>query len=355
MKKKIFFLLLDINIGGAQAHVIDLLSQIDRSKYETCLVTVKKEGGFAGAIPDDIEVFELKSYKKGIFKFIFRVWKDRPDTIVSVLAPYNIALCILRPLLPKCRIILQEVTIVSQKLKGDWNPPRLWRWLYAKYYPKADLIIPPSEAIIDDIHVNLGIPRDKCKKINMSIDVDKIKEQAEVFNPYNGAGRMIVAVGRLIPTKRYAILIKAFSEVVKDIPDVRLTIVGDGPEKNDLEKQAVSLGVSNSIDFTGFKDNPYPYFYYADLFVHTSAYEGFGKVIIEAMTCGVPVVAVKGIGAVEEVMRITGNSKYYVPEGLLRGTISGMLTDSSEKDRIRGLDLSDFSLKNVMAEYEKYL
>jgi glycosyltransferase involved in cell wall biosynthesis len=102
--------------------------------------------------------------------------------------------------------------------------------------------------------------------------------------------RRLVTVGRLTRQKRHDLLIRAVAIVSERMP-VELTIVGDGELAADLKALAAQLGVSARVHFAGYAPRPHEYIRRAELFVLASDYEGFGNVLVEALACGVPVVA----------------------------------------------------------------
>lgn len=105
----------------------------------------------------------------------------------------------------------------------------------------------------------------------------------------------IIFAGRLIKDKNVDILIKAVELIRTEIPDVKCTIIGDGPEKRTLEKLALDLGLEDNIEFTGFLENykdVISYMKSSKVFALLSTREGFGIVALEANACGLPVVTV---------------------------------------------------------------
>lgn len=93
-----------------------------------------------------------------------------------------------------------------------------------------------------------------------------------------------------MPRKNQSRVIDAFSRLAKDFPEWRLQIVGDGPQRSQLEAQARSLGVVERIDFAGEHDDVYPFYAGADLFVIPSFFEGFPLTLCEAMAHGLPAI-----------------------------------------------------------------
>ena len=103
--------------------------------------------------------------------------------------------------------------------------------------------------------------------------------------------RIVVAMGRLSREKGFDLLLEAFSRVAPGHRDWKLQILGDGPLRNELEKQAAELGSGDQLQFAGLVPDPFPVLFGADLFVSSSRYEGFGNAICEAMACGLPVIS----------------------------------------------------------------
>jgi glycosyltransferase involved in cell wall biosynthesis len=98
----------------------------------------------------------------------------------------------------------------------------------------------------------------------------------------------LVSVCRLSPEKNLPLVLRALAHAS---PRFTLSIVGDGPERSDLEAQAKSLGISQRVRFHGFQEDVVPFLHDAHVFVMPSTYEGFGHVYLEAMSTGLPCVA----------------------------------------------------------------
>jgi glycosyltransferase involved in cell wall biosynthesis len=102
--------------------------------------------------------------------------------------------------------------------------------------------------------------------------------------------KLLVACGRLSRQKGFDVLLRAASRVARHLA-IELWILGEGRGLPDLNALAGELGLAEQVRFLGFRDNPFPFFRQADLFVLASRWEGFGNVIVEALGCGTPVVA----------------------------------------------------------------
>lgn len=116
-------------------------------------------------------------------------------------------------------------------------------------------------------------------------------------------GSVIVSAGRLVPWKGMKELIETLPQVLKEVPDARLVIIGDGPEKKNLEECAGSLGIASKVLFTGKlgQKELFDYVKAADVFALNTAYEGMSHQILETMALGTPVITT-AIGGNPEVI-----------------------------------------------------
>jgi len=111
---------------------------------------------------------------------------------------------------------------------------------------------------------------------------------------------LALAVGRLIEQKDHATLLRAFARVLPTVPDARLAILGGGPLEAETRRLVAELGLEDAVTLPGRTDIR-DWLERADVFVHTSRWEGFGIVLLEAMLAGLPVVATR-VSAVPEVV-----------------------------------------------------
>jgi glycosyltransferase involved in cell wall biosynthesis len=112
----------------------------------------------------------------------------------------------------------------------------------------------------------------------------------------------IISVGRLDKNKNHLFLIHTIKELMIRGINSQLEILGEGLERNSLEKEIQELELQDRIKLIGNTDNVTAYLNDADLYVHSSIYEGFGLTILEAMACGLPVISTDGIGNRELVI-----------------------------------------------------
>lgn len=101
----------------------------------------------------------------------------------------------------------------------------------------------------------------------------------------------LVTIGRLEPQKNIVLLLRMMNELKKLELDVQLSIIGEGKQRQSLEREVMRLGISNNVSFVGRLDNVYSRLQVADFFVLGSNYEGFGLVLLEAIDAGLPIIA----------------------------------------------------------------
>jgi glycosyltransferase involved in cell wall biosynthesis len=163
-----------------------------------------------------------------------------------------------------------------------------------------------SQGVAEDLARSTGLRGDAIKVIHNPIITPSLRYKAnEPFeHPWFKPGQpsVIIAVGRLTPQKDFPALISAFAKL-RAYRFARLLILGEGEERNNLEKLIVELGLSDDIDMPGFVDNPYPFMKNASVFVLSSRWEGLPTVLGEALYFGVPIVSTDCRSGPREILK----------------------------------------------------
>jgi len=144
----------------------------------------------------------------------------------------------------------------------------------------------------------------------------------------------LVHVGRFNEQKNHLGLLQAFQMLLHRFPQCRLTLLGDGELRQDMERYAQTLGISESVVFLGSREDVYPYLHEADIFLLPSKYEGMPMTVIEAMGTGLPIVA-SAVGGVPDMLT-DGESGLLVscePEAVCAACAS-LLTDGALRERL---------------------
>lgn len=185
--------------------------------------------------------------------------------------------------------MMEECRVKFPKLEALFD-------LYARFDNLISVSASVHEQNVEALARRFSLEPDRFEYINNTIDADRILHLAqEDVEPgmldWIGASRVVVTVGRLSPEKGQQKLIRAFSRVRAQIPDVKLLIVGEGPQRAHLEGVVAELGASAYVRLAGGYANPFPIIRRADAFILSSDHEGQGLVLLEALTLGKQVVS----------------------------------------------------------------
>lgn len=172
----------------------------------------------------------------------------------------------------------------------------------------SDRIISVSEEISEKISSEYKINKDKIHTIYNGYNVEKIRTQMQekLTSSENilFLDEVIITAGTFRYEKGYWHLLKAFSLVLKEYPDVKLGILGTDHQnyKEKVVELVKKMGIDGSVIFLGYKKNPYKYFDKSQLYVLSSVFEGFPNTLVEAMACGLPVVAMDCKSGPKEIL-----------------------------------------------------
>lgn len=171
---------------------------------------------------------------------------------------------------------------------------------------------------------------------------------------------LFVTASRLVAVKRHDLLLDAFRKVLRTQPSARLVILGTGAEENHIRQRIAEIGLETSVDVLGFVDDPLEWMSRATAFVMASDEEGFGQVLVEAMSVGCPVVSTDALGGGPRYVLNDGAYGVLVPRGDRDALAAGMkrMLDPvqrrfwSEQAELRA---SRFSGKRVGTELAAFL
>ena len=285
--------------GGAEKVFLRLAVEFYGRGHDVELVLINKKGPYLKDVPKEIKIVDLKAGRAlfSIRKLTEYVKKNQPDVMLSAMPHCNLVAAWAKMLTKeKFTLFLTERNYFSLSNKKEKIHKRVMYPLLIKwFYPRSDKIIALSEEMRKDLVDNLKIPEQKTKTIYNPVVDKSIEKKAgeKVEHPFykEKKSRIIIGVGRLTEQKNFPVLVKAFNKINQKQKNTRLIILGEGEERQNLERLIQKLDIKEKVSLPGFVDNPYKYMAQADVFVLSSLWEGLPGVLIEALACGTQVVS----------------------------------------------------------------
>lgn len=359
-KIKILFFIHQLNSGGSQKVMLNLLRNISKEKFDVCLIVINNVGEFSDFQHPGVRVIDLESkqIRNSIFKIVSVIKDEQPDIIfsgISILSLIFSGLKLLSAISTSVKLVSRETNTLSVSNK-TFKYPWLMNLMYRRVYKRFDLIICQSGEMRADLVANFNIPESSVTVINNPVDFSNIEAHLSDAGEALFAPDVVnlLAVGRLHRNKGFDMLLEAISKLGASY---HLHIVGAGSEEASLKQLADALGVSDRVHFLGFQRNPYRYMQQADLFILSSRHEGFPNVVLEANACGTPVVAFRCPGVSEEIIAEGVNG--FLVDGFdtdrMKEKIMQALAHKWDKYAIKGYIHDRFRSEKIVAQYEEKL
>lgn len=330
MMIKILFFIPGLSEGGAEKVLCNLVNNMDQTKFDITVQTID-EYNPKKYLVDGIHYKAVNRCKSPLGKKLFSYWFRLCAELklayrFFVKDDYDIEVAYLETVATK--IIAQSTNRRAKKLA----------WVHCdlskkegmaesadkvrEQYRQFDKIVCVSEDTREGFHKLFGVDFNTTVLHNV-IDEEEIFVKAE--QPITGDGNFdetqLLAVGRLTQQKNFSYLIDACGKLRNNGYRFHLNILGEGPERENLENQIKSLQLEDTVELKGFISNPYPWMKAADIIVCSSKYEGISTVIQEAFILGKAVVTTPCTGMIE----LLGDSEY------------GLIVDASEDGLYEGL------------------
>ncbi|SFJ31674.1 glycosyltransferase [Planctomicrobium piriforme] len=298
-RRRIAFCITDLDPGGAEKALFQIVTRLDRRHWEPRVYCLGPEAELAPKLRDQGIVtlcYGAKSWRSlGVFPWLISELElFRPSLLQCFLFHANLV-----------GRITGRAAGVPVILAGHRVAEREKQWhLWLERLTKrcVDHHVCVSQGVADHLVRHARIPPAALTVISNGVEIPPPAEfpvnlQAEFgFSPLSP---VILAVGRLHPQKDFLTLLEAFARVRERRPEVRLLIVGEGPQRADLEARAWQLGLGDTVQFAGYRADVSELMRQASVLAVTSRWEGMSNVILEALAVGLPVVATPVEGVAE--------------------------------------------------------
>jgi len=350
----------ELPAGGAQRVLSVLANQWAARGRRVTLITLAATGADSFRLDPSIRRvgLGLRSPARGALEGVWnnvRRWRAlraalreaRPDLVLSFVTETNV-LTLLSSLGLALRVIVSE-----RSDPGRYPLGRSWSWLRRRLYPAAVGVVVQTEAA-----------RAGMRRAAPGARLEVIPNPALLpeGDPLRGPGPpergpFVVGLGRLAREKGFDLLLRAFALCAPRHHGWSLVLVGDGPERAALADLAAELGLAARVRFTGLVPDPGRIVRRAALFVMPSRYEGFPNALLEAMACGLAVIAVDCPSGPREIVDHERNGLLVPPEDpkALAAAMDRLMADEAVRRRLgeRAVEvLERFNLNAVMGMWE---
>lgn len=358
--------------GGAE-RVISLLLKELESEQNLKVHFIMMEDGIDYELPKSITPIILSNSKKsGIQKLLelpFIAWKlknyikeNNIDMVMSFLYRPNYVNILAKIFRSNHKSII-NIRSTTSRYKNEGFLGKINLFLINNLFDKSDLIISNSKGVDEDLKSIMNITTN-TKVIYNPVDIEYINSKRNICEDVDFEFKenkiYIISVGRLIPLKRNMDLITAFYELQKDDDSLELIFLGDGVLKGDLINDCIKLGIREKVHFLGNVRNPFYYLNKSNLFVLNSEIEGFPNVLVEAMSCGLPVISSDCKSGPREILEDEKYGLLYPVRNIdtLIEKIRYYLNQDTNKESLEKKNLKrieDFSTDKIMSQFKKVL
>ncbi len=327
--------------GGVRRYARQLLEAMCRSVPDTEIVAIGAEPGDA---PPCVRIARTRGSlptNAGWMLTGLPLASGRLSLDVFHAPAYTAPLVGMAPLV----VTVHDVSYARQPADYPYRRDRLRRWFYAASARRARMVVTDSSFSAREIHLAYGIPPERIAVIPLGVDPFFCPAPAGAVSEARTRGPYVLHVGDLHPRRRVGLLLDAVLTIRLRHPALaalRLVLVGrDHGEGAALIKRAAEAGMPDAVEIRGVvsEDDLLAGMRGAAAFVYASRYEGFGLPLLEAMACGVPVVA----AAEAPVPEVVGEAGRLVPHAnasTFAEALATLLTDPVEMERLRRAGLA---------------
>ena len=358
---RVMFLVTSMPVGGAETLLVNLVRRLDRERFLPELCCLKERGPLGEMISDEIPVHSGLLGAKHDVRVLGRLTRlfaeRRIDAAITVGAGDKMfwgRLAAWRAGLP----------VVAAALHSTGWPDGVGR-LNRLLTPITDAFIAVAAPHGRHLAEIEGFPAAKVHVIPNGVDTERFRPlpRSEAFRAELGLAptdRAVAIVAALRPEKNHSMLLEAIANLRRTRPEVKLLVVGEGPERANIERRAAELGVGEAVRLLGNRGDVPEILAAADAFCLSSHMEANPVSILEALACEVPVVAPR-VGSIPETVR-DGDTGYLVEPGdasAMASRIAMLLDDATARRRLgksgRELVVAHWSLDNMVRGYERLI
>ena len=298
-KIKVLQLINSMDPGGAENLLASQLPYFNYDEFEIYIGYLYGDGSLLKNRKGNYKAIDFSKNKKFTYFAPFRIFKFVIKNKIDIIHTHLIQASIFGRFIG---FIYNKIPVITTRHYGeDLKEYRLINKIENFSEKYCTKLICVSNYVKDYVSKNIPIQESKLRVIYNGIDLNYFH-----YHPVDQQNKYITigAVSRLIPIKGIDTLIKCITYIKERFSNITFEIVGDGPERESIEKLIAKLGIDGTVKLLGRRnpDELLKIMSKWDIFVHTSYRESFGMVVIEAMALGKPIVA-SNIPALREILR----------------------------------------------------
>jgi glycosyltransferase involved in cell wall biosynthesis len=338
--------------------MINLAAGLSASDVRIDLVVANARGPYVSLLAPSVRLVDLGVSRllRSIVPLAAYLRRERPVGLVAALSDADLVAMVAARL---SRTRLRTVIAIHNTLGKEIQECKSLRVaviprLFCALQDWADAIVAVSDGVADDFAQTAGVPRHRIQVIYNPVITPAVLAAASAAAPHpwledNGCP-VVLGAGRLVPQKNFQLLVEAFA-VVRRARACRLLLLGEGPERANLEDLVRKHGLEKDVALPGFLDNPYACMARAATFVLSSNYEGLPTVLIESLAVGTPVVATDCESGPREILR-GGALGELVPVGDVERLADAILRSLSKpRAPVPQAHLNSYSMDSVVRQF----
>ena len=351
---KILIVATTMGLGGAEKQISDLVENFISKGHKVTIVALK--GDFYFTTPESVELIKINSKKNlsgfinSILAIVKTIKRIKPDVIHSHMYTANI-MCRL------ARIFCRNTPLASTAHNVNEGGGNMRIFIYRITDFLSSITTNVSDEAVEHYVKIKAAPRHKIQTVYNGVDFSKFNKMPIPLRDIKGLsackdnGPIVLNVARLVEAKDHENLLRAFNLFKETYSNAILLIAGDGPLKQDISDLASRLRISNSVILLGARQDIPSLMSASDLFVLSSAWEGFGLVLAEAMACELSVVSTDCGGTKEVIDNYGLTVAIKNPEALCDAMKKTMALDpqtrSQQKEAAKLSVVRRFDIKSI--------
>lgn len=340
-------------MGGIERKIVAVLPRLNRDLFDVHLCCIRERGALADdlealGVPVHLVKFNSRLDPVGLFKLRRLTKRLDIDLIHSHMYRSNTPATALKMFDSSIRVVGHYHNVDTWETRKQLRMDRFMA-------NHRDMNVAVSEAVRHNVVDTLGLPEEITTTLYNCVDLDEFRRldaaertAARAELGYTPENRVVIMVARMVAQKNHPLALDVAAEVIRDVPEARFLFVGGGPDEETMIARAAELGIADKCQFPGRRDDVPRLLSASDVAILPSFKEGFSNAVLEAMACGVPIIA-SDVGGNNEIID-NGENGYLLETAPDPGSRFGIKIVSSHFPRLLKRLLTDNEHRQKLAD-----